>query len=380
MRILHLLSSSGYHGAERMAASLVRSLAARGIECHIGTLRSGPHSNVEILDAVRDCGTQGVIIECRGRFDRAVPGRIRDYALSSGIDIIHSHKYKTNLYARLASQGTQLRLMATCHNWVNSRPALYAYAVLDKVVLRGFDAVVGVSQSVVDQLGRAGGRHLACIPNGIDIARFQSDLSHEMARAHLGLPPGPIVGFVGRLSRLKDVSTLLRAFASLATPVPAALAIVGGGEEREALEREAHALEITGCTHFLGERGDTASAYRAFDVLVLPSLVEASPLVVLEAMAAGTPVIATRVGAIPDVLDNGRCGYIVPTGNAPVLAERMAEVLADPVAQQRIRSAAATRVAEHYSLDAMTDQYVELYRSLARTHEAAGVGERGLGR
>jgi glycosyltransferase involved in cell wall biosynthesis len=362
-----------------MAASLVRSLAARGIECHVGTLRSGPHSNVEILDAVRDCGTQGVAIECRGRFDRAVPMRIRDYALSSGIDIIHSHKYKTNLYARLAARGTQLRLMATCHNWVNSRPSLYAYAVLDKVVLRGFDVVVGVSQSVVDQLGRAGGRHLACIPNGIDLARFTSDLSREMARARLGLPPGPIVGFVGRLSRLKDVSTLLRAFASLATTAPAVLVIVGGGEEREALESEARALEIAGRTHFLGERDDTTSAYRAFDVLVLPSLVEASPLVVLEAMAAGTPVIATRVGAIPDVLDNGRCGHIVPTGNASVLAERMAEVLADPAAQQRIRSAAAARVAEHYSLDAMTDQYVELYRNLARTQRAAWVGEQGLG-
>lgn len=380
MRVLHLLSSTGFHGAERMAASLVRSLATSGIGCHVGALRSGPQSNLDILEVVRDSGTHGIVIDCKGRFDRTVAGHIREYALASGIDIIHSHKYKTNLYARLAARGTELRLVSTCHNWVNSNLTLRAYAALDKFVLRSFDVVVGVSQSVVDQLGRAGGCRLECIPNGIDVVHFQSELSREMARAHLGLPGGPLVGFVGRLSRLKDVSTLLRAFALLTASVPAELAIVGDGEERGTLECEARVLDIAGRTHFLGERSDTLSAYRAIDLLVLPSLEEASPLVVLEAMAAGTPVIATRVGAIPEVLDEGRCGYIVPTRNASILAERMAEVLTDPLARQHISAAAVARVAERYSLHSMTARYVELYRNLVCTDRATQVDERSLAR
>lgn len=375
MRVLHLLSSTGFHGAERMAASLVRSLERRGIGCHVGTFRSGPQSNLEILGAVRDCGAQGVVIDCHGRFDRTAARRIRDYALAAGIDVIHSHKYKTNLYAYLAVRGTELRLISTCHNWVNTNLTLRAYGVLDRFVLRGFDAVVGVSQSVLDQLGRPGRRRLECIPNGIDVARFQGTLSREEARARLGLPAGPLIGFVGRLSRLKDVPTLLRAFAALASPVPAVLAIVGDGEERTALEREAQRLGIAGRTHFLGECSETFTAYRAFDLFVLPSLEEASPLVVLEAMAAGTPVVATRVGSIPEVLDEGRCGYLVPTGDAPGLAERMAAVLADPAGQRRVSAAAVARVIERYSLESMIDRYIGLYGSLVRTGRAMPVRE-----
>ncbi|MGB7543159.1 MAG: glycosyltransferase, partial [Burkholderiales bacterium] len=299
-----MLSSTGFHGAENMAAELIRGLSAEGVENYVGTFWNNESSNTEIIRAAGDAVRDAVVFKCRGKWDWRTVFSLRNYVQKHRINIIHSHKYKTNLYAAVSSLGLRCLLISTCHNWLLTDAKLRLYAALDKRVLRAFDKIVGVSQEVLDELRR----HIAHektvkIDNGVDIAKFSGRISKHEAKARLGLLDRRVVGFVGRLSRDKAVSSLLRAVELLKDQaISVDVLIVGEGEQEVGLRTEADALGIGERVHFLGQRHDTPQLYAAMDIFVLPSLKEAFPMVVLEAMAAGVPVIATRVGDIPYIL------------------------------------------------------------------------------
>lgn len=361
MRVLHLLSSTGFHGAENMAAELIRSLSAEGIENHVGTFWSGEKSNTDILLAVHGDVKLATAFRCRGKWDWRTVIDLRSYLRKHRIDVIHSHKYKTNLYAAVARIGQRCVLVATCHNWLLTDPKLRLYAAFDKRVLRKFDKVVGVSQEVVDELRRYVPRdRTARIANGVDLEKFSRSSSRADAKARLDLRDRRVVGFVGRLSRDKAVSVLLQAAKLLEDQaMPVDVVVVGDGEQETHLRKQTATLGIARRVHFLGRRHDTPELYAAMDVFVLPSLKEAFPMVVLEAMAAGVPVIATRVGDIPYIL--GDVGKVVNPGSVEQLAKALHQLLADEAAAREMAAAGYQRVHDHFSSAAMARNYRQLY-------------------
>ena len=344
-----------------MAAELIRGLSARGVENYVGTLRSSEDSNTEIVDAVRDVVRDAVVFQCQGRADWRVFFALRRYVQEHEISVVHSHKYKTDFYAAIACTGLRCVLISTCHNWLLTSAKMRFYAALDKMVLKAFDKAVGVSRAVADELRR----HLdegktAKIDNGVDTARFTGTISRHEAKAALGLAGRPIVGFVGRLSPDKGVAVLLRAVQLLrnkGTRVEAL--IVGEGEHRDELQREARALGIESNVRFLGQRRDTPGLYAAMDIFVLPSLAEAFPMVVLEAMAMGVAVVASRVGDIPYIL--GKDGVLVDPGAVPALSVAIQGLLLDEGGAREKASAGQQRVREHFSAQVMARRYHELY-------------------
>jgi len=152
MRVLHLLSSTGYYGAENMVAELIRGLAARGVENFVWSLWSGTGSNTDIVSEVREYAKDAAVVKCRGRWDWRLLIELRSYVRKHGIEVIHSHKYKTNFYAAAARPGLQCVLVSTCHNWLLNGVKMKLYAALDKIVLKSFDMVVGVSNEVLNEL------------------------------------------------------------------------------------------------------------------------------------------------------------------------------------------------------------------------------------
>ncbi len=206
------------------------------------------------------------------------------------------------------------------------------------------------------------------IHNGVDVRRFSDD-GRETGRRALGLSPdGLVVGTVGRLDPVKDQMSLLEAFASLpAGPSGPALVIVGDGPSRATIEARASRPDLAGRVHLLGERSDVPSLLRALDVFVLPSLAEGISNTVLEAMATGLPVVATRTGGNPEIVDDTVTGALVPVGDRAALAEALAAYLTDPHLRALHGKNGRRRAQEAFSLERMARSYQALYLSRGAT-------------
>src|SRR5262249_4611105 len=243
-------------------------------------------------------GVQAELIPCRGRFDWRALGEIRRLARTH--DLIHTHGYKADLYGYVAARREDKPVVATCHNWLAGGAKLAAYHSLDRRVLKQFDAVSAVAQTIAEELLSLGLRRerLTVIPNGINAHAFDAGpgLCGQSAQPR----EGPVVGVVARLDLQKGFEYLLRALGTLRHSFPSLrLLIAGEGPDRARIEELVSQQRLHGCVTIAGQQTDVSRVYASIDIFVLPSLNEGLPMTLLEAMAASKPIIATRVGAVP---------------------------------------------------------------------------------
>ena len=199
-------------------------------------------------------------------------------------------------------------------------------------------------------------RKITVIPNGIDL---------PATTAHSGIAGAPVITTVANLRHGKGHDVLLRAAADVLRRHPAArFNLVGDGPLRPELQREAQALGIADRVTFLGHRDDVGEVLRASDVFAFPSLMEAFPNAVMEAMAMALPVVATNVGGIPELVTDGHNGRLVAPGDPAALARALNEVLDSPATAAALGSAAADTVRERYSFERMTRTFEQLYQDL----------------
>jgi glycosyltransferase involved in cell wall biosynthesis len=245
-----------------------------------------------------------------------------------------------------------------------------AYEALQRFAFRRFDAVVAVSQPQADQL-RAGGvsdRRLHIIPNAL--APHSAPLERAAARAQLQLPAdGLLAGWVGRVSREKGVDVFIDALSSIGDRVIQG-AILGDGPERAAEQARAEALAPARFL-WLGAVPDAARYFPAFDMFVLSSRTEGLPMVLLEAMAANVPIVATNVGGIPDLLSPAE-GLLVPPEDSKALASAMRAALDDRAATSARAHAAKLRQHAEFDVGPWSDRYEALYRHLIAVNSRAG--------
>lgn len=349
-----------------MAAELVRQLHGLGVTVDVAVFDNDGRGDRRILAAVQAHVRRAFIIPCRRQFDFAAIRNLRQAFRNGEIDVVHSHKYKTTFYSLLACVGLQSRLVATYHNWLTDTPALRLYSALDKRLARYCQAAVGVSAPVVDELRRyVPADRVYRIDNGIDTDYYLTRrLPKAEAMSTLGVADDRLViGFVGRLSAQKGVPLLFKATACLPSVLRDRVVVViaGDGEARAALVDDAAAMGIANQVRFLGTRDDVATVYSAMDIFVLPSEVEAFPMVVLEAMACRVPVIATAVGDVPRIVRNGESGYVIAKGDVKALRDRMTELLMNRPLAERM-SQAAGDLALEYSSRRTAQSYLDVYR------------------
>ncbi len=183
------------------------------------------------------------------------------------------------------------------------------------------------------------------------------------------------------VKRTDDVLAALRRLRELG--VDACLCLVGDGPEREAIEQRAYELGVVRHTYFLGYQEDVAPFYAAFDALILPSANEGTPVSAIEALAGRRPVVATRVGGVPDVVRDEVDGFLVEPGDVDAMAERLARLAADPQLRRRMGEAGRERVLQRYAVERLLDDVDRLYRSLLAANGIRPVGaapENGLRR
>ena len=244
MRVLHLLSSTGVHGAEIMAIELTRQLRNLGLAPCVGLLETGGPTSAQIRRRLDDNGTENFLVPCRRPLDVRGIRFLRRFLQDRGIEVVHSHGYKPDFYAFAARRGTNARLVGTCHNWLGRDLKMRFYAALDKRILRRFDAVAGVSSDVVTELRRyVANDKVRRIGNGIDPEFFRRTHSSERAKEALGQTETQLIGFIGRLSHDKGVLDLLDATSALHQErADVRLLVVGDGEDRAAFEQRARIL------------------------------------------------------------------------------------------------------------------------------------------
>lgn len=364
MTVLFLISSEGFYGAENHLVTLAKAL--RNIGCHsvLGVFCDARQAHPEVANQAVKLGLAVELIPCRGKLDWRAVAHIRELIRKHHADIVHPQGYKSDVYAYASSLRQPCGLVATSHNWPSKLRSMRAYGILDRQVLRKFDRIIVLSKQVHDRLVRAGvvRRKVCTIPNGIDIDRFAN--ATPALRGELGTS-SPIVGFVGRLVEEKGGQVLLHAAKQvLETQSNAIFVFVGDGPCRHSWQQLVCRLGIADHVIFTGARNDMAEVYASCDLVVLPSLVEAMPMCLLEAMAAGKPVVASVVGSIPEMITPQKTGLLVAAGDPNALARSVLAILNDGELAYRLGQSARAAVARTHSAEVMARSYLELYQDV----------------
>lgn len=363
LRVLQVLAPGPFGGLEGVVEQLSTGLAARGHQVTVAAIVGPGGEEPPVVGRLQRAGVALEAIRVPDRAYHREREAVRRLLASRPFDVAHSHGYRPDVLLRGVIQGAGLPAVATAHGFTGGGAKNRFFEWLQTRAFAGFDAVIAVSRPLRERLCAAGvpRSRVHLIPNAW--AQRGAPLDRAEARAALGLPAqGPIMGWVGRLTREKGADVALEALAS----VPHGdlrVAFLGAGREEATLREQAGRLGVADRVHWLGIRTGAADLLSAFDAVVLSSRTEGTPLILLEAMAAGVPVVATAVGGVPDVVTE-REALLVPPGRPDLLARAMALVMEDPGAAGRRVLAAGDRLREAFALDPWLDRHETLYRSL----------------
>ena len=359
--VVQVVQTFGRGGLETLAVNLAVGLAQSGVRPVMVALQSGG----ELEATLERAGIEAHTIGGGSYRDPRTHRRI-----ASLIDRHRPRAVHTHHFAGLASGVAAARIKRVprvvhtehAYQYLDERPALRRPL---RWMSRYVDAFVLVGASMrgyyVDGVGVAPER-VSVIVNGVDTARYREATDRAAARRALGLPAGTLIGSAGRFATVKNFPMLLDAVARVRQTRPdVRLVLAGDGADRGALEAQARALGCADAVHFLGWRSDTAEVLRCLDVFALTSWTEGLPLVILEAMACGVPVVSTSVGDIPLILESEKTGYLVPPGDTAALAETLAALVDDDVRRRRVGAAGQAFVREAYSQRTMVERYLAAY-------------------
>jgi glycosyltransferase involved in cell wall biosynthesis len=345
--------------------------------CYIRDLRDRVFS---IGEWAKQLGVDYVEVEERHSFDFSIWQKLKQLVTARQIDILHSHDYKTNLYAWLLGRHCGAIPLATLHGYTGHSWRERVYYAADKRIVSRFPMTIAVSGELRRELIRTGStpERVVRVLNAIDDRQFFHDPTlRDKARAALGIRDGEfVIGSVGRAERQKRFDLLMVAFADIRARRPditLRLVIVGGGSLQDELTRLRERLGLTDSCVLAGHRSDIGFVHHGLDLFVQSSEYEGTPNAVLEAMAFETPIVATDVGGTSELVTDGEHGLIVPSGDASVLATAIERVIDGPAAAQRRSAAARRRVEDELSFRARMSAVERVYDRLVAGQDA-GLG------
>jgi glycosyltransferase involved in cell wall biosynthesis len=303
----------------------------------------------------------------------SVVGQIKNYIREHGIQVLHTHFYKTDIIGFLATRGTDCKIISTPHGWSRHMDfKLWCYERLDRAVFPLLDAVAPLSEELYRPLANIPvlKNKLHLILNGVDLSEIEEVPMPSPELAEKKRSGTFILGYIGQLISRKGLDVLLRAVARL-PQVPIEVYLIGEGDQGSELRRLAGELGLDERVHLLGYRADRLEWLRGFDGFVLPSRLEGIPRCLMEAMGAGVSVIASDIPGCRDLIEHGRTGLLFPVDDPAALADRIALLVADHGLRASLSAAAREHVEEHYSAARMAREYQLLYRNTCGAHDRA---------
>lgn len=378
LAVHHFIAPARCGGAESVVAELCRGMAERGHEVRVSPVLSGPPEDHPFVGELEEAGASILPLVVDDRAYRTEWVRARRLLERKPPQVVHTHGFRPDLLEGTVARRLGLPTVTTVHGFTGRSWRIRLYGMLQRRAYRSFDGVVAVSAALARDLAESGVPHAAIheVPN----ARpgTASLLEAAEAREELDVPEDAFhLGWVGRLSPEKGPDVFLRALSELSEPEmsstrpPAVASVLGAGPLASELSSLARELGLDGRVRWHGEVPDARRLFRAFDVVVLSSRTEGTPIVLLEALDAGVPVVATRVGGIPDLVSSLEA-LLVPGERPDLLAGAIREVRKHPEQAAERAERALERLRRERSTERWIDRYERVYRDALSNHDGNG--------
>lgn len=366
LRVLYVTYSLEPAGAERLIYALATNLDRERFIPLVCSLKHGG----ALVDALRENKVTVYLLNKRNTFDFATFRALKEIIRNEQIDIIHTHNFSANFWGRIAAMSVNTcRIIATEHSlsirkgWLRKK--------IDRFLARYTDRIVSVSEAVrhslIDEEGIEPEKILS-IHNGINIEKFRHLRNPESVREELGIDANaPVVGIVGRLIPDKGHKYFLEAARAVQKKVPEVrFLVVGDGKLKGELEVYVHKFGLKGSVLFTGFRSDRIDIMNIFTIAILSSIREGLPITLLEYMALKKPIIVTKVGGMPEVIEDGISGIVIQKKNYHALTESIVKLLGDERLRIKYGNNAWKCVKNKYSEENMIRKTERLYEEMAK--------------
>lgn len=366
MKVLHLINSAGFFGAENTIVTLAHEQIQAGVTVYVGVFKNLADPHLEIVIAAHNYNLPVKIFPCKGKFDLKTIFEIRNFINQEKIDVIHSHGYKADFYALWATLFKRIKRVATCQNWLSINYKMKFYELLDKLLLHKFNKIIAVSGALKEEIIKNGlsKRKVLIINNGVDLNRFRPMNNVLDIKKELNLNSDcKVIGVISRLVPGKGHIYLLQAIRKLLDTIPNInCLIVGDGPDKKNLQFQVKVLGLEDKVVFTGIRSDIPRILNSIDIFVLPSLKEGMPMALLEAMATKKPVIATNVGAIPTIIDHSKTGLLVEPRSVEDIHNSLVQLLKDDEKANLLARNGFEKVKHEFSSRRMAEEYLKVYQ------------------
>ncbi|MDE3049551.1 MAG: glycosyltransferase [Nitrospirota bacterium] len=355
--VAELAGSSSYGGGERYLELLCDRLDRARYRTLVICPEPGP-----FVGRMKERGVETHLVHLAPLFNPLALWRLTRLFARERVTILQTHGARANFYGRIAGRlaGVPV-IISTIHNSLKdyevSPLKRWIYALLLRLTLSLVHRIICVSDAnrrdLIDECPAAGAK-TQTVYNGVDSSAFPSQPDRQKVRQELGITQGPVLVTIGRLTEQKGHRYLLQAFPDLLSTWPQLCCVfVGEGELHDALQRLAIDLGVERACRFVGVREDIADILAAADLFVLPSLSEGFPFVLLEALAMGCPVVASRVNGVPELIEDHKTGLLVPPRDPQALARAILDMLSDPAAASKLGADGRALVQERFTVDRM---------------------------
>lgn len=354
IKIIYIITSLNFGGAERMLLDLVKNLDKERYEVKLATVVSGG----SLVDEFRDAGIEVNIFQKKSKLGFGVIWQIYKFLKQENPKIVHTHLFGGDTWGRLAAILARVPVIISTEHNTNLDESWFKRKV-KKFLSLFTKRIVAVSEAVrqyslaVDHINK---KKIVVILNGIEVEKF-------IAISEKKYSSPPIIGVIGRLEKQKGHEYLFEAL-NLIKTIPWVLWVVGDGTLKGRLERLAQDLSLRERIIFLGARRNIVEILSQIDIFVLPSLWEGLGLAALEAAAAGKPIVASRIGGIPEIIEHEVTGILVEPKNVKSLADGLERMLLGEVEAKEMGKRAREVVVQKFSVEKMVREYEKLYEEL----------------
>jgi len=370
--ILQLIAPTQFGGAEGTILSLADAIDKEHFQLFCGSFVNVHFPNNPFVQEIRKRNIPNKTLWLKRMFDVSNLFAIIALIKKNHIDIVHTHGYRSDIIGLLAARTTGKPIVATIHGWVPINRRLRLYQKADEMALRYFNRLIPVSDEIQNGLLEKGvnANIITRLHNAVAVTDFPGLAKTAQSFNESFLGREATVGVIGRLSPEKDIPTFLKAAALLKPRFPhLKFLVVGDGPEKRTLQSLAGDLGLSDRLTFTGFVQDIDTVYQQLDLLVISSLTEGIPLVVLEAMKHSIPVVSTRVGGMKEVIEDGLDGMLVEPNNPEMLATSIEALLLDADKYTRTAGYARKKIVERFNVNHWVQAIEAIYRNLMRSQQ-----------
>jgi glycosyltransferase involved in cell wall biosynthesis len=368
IKVLHLISSKGLYGAERVVMTLARHADPEQVVPVMGIFRKKGTGGDEFVREAEGLGIAVETIPYTAAFDVRQILKLFKAVKRHRPRIIHTHEYKTNILGYIVAKTLGIPIVTTVHALHKLKGRAKVELRISVWLLRYLNAVMPVSEEVRDELLDLGvpQNKTVTIKNVPPLTERRREGGVRSFREELDIPSNQkLIGFLGRLIPAKGCDQLIHALSLMdGEHRDSILTVVGEGPEEDSLKALAKSLDVMDKVRFCGFRRDPENVYASLDLLVLPSREEGTPLVMLEGMWQEVPVVATRVGGIPEVIEDRVNGLLVPSDDPAALAEAITESLGMPDEARKRAQEARKKMEREYDVKAYVEKVQDVYKGI----------------